>query len=60
VVEFVLNNYLTKRAYQELLDAMNGPNATAESIQRMFWLLNDVLESLIAATGIEIDGRVKP
>jgi hypothetical protein len=60
VVEFVLNNYLTKRAYQELLDAMNGPNATAESIQRMFWLLNDVLESLIAAAGIEIDGRVKP
>jgi hypothetical protein len=60
VIEFVLNNYLTKRAYQELMDAMNGPNATTDSIQQMFWLLNDVMMALIDATGIEIDGRVKP
>jgi hypothetical protein len=60
VIEFVLNNYLTKRAYQELMDAMNGPNATTDSIQQMFWLLNDVVMALIEATGIEIDGKVTP
>jgi hypothetical protein len=59
-IELVLNNYLTKRAYQELMDAMNGPNATTDSIKQMFWLLNDVVMALIEATGIEIDGRVKP
>jgi hypothetical protein len=60
VIEFVLNNYLTKRAYQELLDAINGPNATVQSVTEMFWLLNDVVMALIEATGIEIDGKVKP
>jgi hypothetical protein len=56
VIEFVLNNYLTKRAYQELMDAMNGPNATTDSIQQMFWLLNDVIIALADATGIELPG----
>jgi hypothetical protein len=60
VIEFVLNNYLTKRAYQDLMDAINGPNATVQSVTEMFWLLNDVVMALIEATGIEIDGRVKP
>jgi hypothetical protein len=60
VIEFVLNNYLTKRAYQDLMDAINGPNATTDSIQQMFWLLNDVVVALIEATGIEIDGKVTP
>jgi hypothetical protein len=56
VVEFVLNNYLTKRAYQELMDAMNGPNATVQSVTEMFWLLNDVIIALADATGIELPG----
>jgi hypothetical protein len=60
VIEFVLNNYLTKRAYQDLMDAINGPNATVQSVTEMFWLLNDVVMALIEATGIEIEGKVKP
>jgi len=41
---------------QGIIDAMNGPNATLESIEAMFWLLNDVLTALIEATGIELPG----
>jgi hypothetical protein len=58
-IELVLNNYLTKRAFQDLLDAINGPTATIQSVTEMFWLLNDVIMALIDATGIEIPGGVK-
>jgi hypothetical protein len=51
---------LEKKAEKSALDDLNGPNATTDSIQQMFWLLNDVVMALIEATGIEIDGRVKP
>lgn len=54
IVEFVLNNYVTKATFQSLMDAMNGPGASPDSIMRMFWLLNDVIVSLIEATGIEL------
>jgi hypothetical protein len=49
-----------KALTQATLDAMNGPNATVESVQQMFWLLNDILVALIEATGIEIAGKVTP
>jgi len=42
---------------QRLMNAINGPTATVESIQEMFWLLSDVIEALITATGIQLPGR---
>ena len=42
---------------QGIIDAMNGPDATLESIAGMFWLLNDVITALIEATGIELPGK---
>jgi hypothetical protein len=50
----------TNTTVQAVLDAMNGPDATVDSVRAMFWLLNDVVMALIDATGIEIDGKVKP
>ena len=42
---------------QGIIDAINGPNATLQSTQDVFWMLNDVLMALIAATGIELPGK---
>lgn len=39
---------------QEFMDAINGPNATTQNIQEMFWLLNDIIGALMAATGVEL------
>ncbi len=49
-----------QKLVQDVMNAMNGPTATVQSITEMFWLLNDLLMALIEATGIEIDGKVKP
>jgi hypothetical protein len=54
IVQFVLDTFTTKATFQSLLDAMNGPNATPDSIMKMFWLLNDVIVSLAEVTGIEL------
>jgi hypothetical protein len=43
----------TRQQIQEVLDAMNGPNATVDSVRDMFWLLNDLVEALIEATGVK-------
>ena len=44
----------TKEQIQAVLDAMNGPDATLESVTKMFWMLNDILEALIVSAGIEL------
>ena len=41
-------------AMQPLLDAINGPDATLDSVQKMFWLLDDIIMALLEATGIEM------
>jgi hypothetical protein len=41
---------------QDLMNAMNGPTATVQSITEMFWLLNDILVALVEATGIDFPG----
>jgi hypothetical protein len=43
----------TRQRIQEVLDAMNGPDATVDSVQDMFWLLNDLIEALMNATGVQ-------
>jgi hypothetical protein len=43
----------TRQKIQEVLDAMNGPDATVDSVQDMFWLLNDLIEALMNATGVQ-------
>jgi hypothetical protein len=41
---------------QDVMNAMNGPTATVQSITEMFWLLNDLLTALVEATGIDFPG----
>ncbi len=41
---------------QDVMNAMNGPTATVQSITEMFWLLNDILVALVEATGIDFPG----
>jgi hypothetical protein len=41
---------------RDVMDAMNGPTATVQSITQMFWLLNDLLMALVDATGIDFPG----
>jgi hypothetical protein len=41
---------------RDVMDAMNGPTATVQSITEMFWLLNDILVALVEATGIDFPG----
>jgi hypothetical protein len=60
VLDHVVQTYATNTTVQAVLDAMNGPDATVDSVRAMFWLLNDVVMALIDATGIEIDGKVTP
>ena len=43
-----------EKLIDDVMNAMNGPNATVDSIKEMFWLLNDIIEKLMAATGVEI------
>jgi|688.fasta_scaffold247316_1 hypothetical protein len=45
-----------KKLVQDFMDALNGPDATVQSITEMFWLLNDVMVALIEATGIDFPG----
>ena len=45
---------VTNTAVQAVLDALNGPDATVDSVRAMFWLLNDIVVALIDATGIEV------
>jgi len=56
VVQFTLDTYPTKVTFQQLMDAINGPSASPDSIMHMFWLLNDIVMALVDATGIEIEG----
>ena len=44
----------TRQQIQAVLDAMNGPDATIDSVKEMFWLLNDLMEALMEATGVEL------
>jgi hypothetical protein len=44
---------------QDVMNAMNGPTATVQSITEMFWLLNDLLVALVDATGIDFPGGGK-
>jgi parvulin-like peptidyl-prolyl isomerase len=41
---------------RDVMDAINGPTATVQSITEMFWLLNDLLMALVEATGIDFPG----
>lgn len=61
IVDYVVATYAEKDALQEvadfaqaIIDAMNGPDATVAGIQQMFWLLNDIIEKLMTATGVEL------
>lgn len=47
----------TRQQIQAVLDVMNGPDATLDSVKEMFWLLNDVLEALIEATGVNANQK---
>jgi hypothetical protein len=45
-----------QKLVQDVMNAMNGPTATVQSITEMFWLLNDLLMALVDATGIDFPG----
>jgi len=64
IVDYAIATYAEKSEVQDvqvfaqsILDAMNGPDATVESITQMFWMLNDVIYALMEATGVEFPGR---
>jgi len=44
----------TRQQIQAVLDVMNGPDATFDSVKEMFWMLNDLVGALMEATGVEL------
>jgi hypothetical protein len=50
------NHNELQKLVRDVMDAMNGPTATVQSITEMFWLLNDLLTALVEATGIDFPG----
>ena len=46
-------------ALQELMDAMNGPNATPAMIQQMFWTLDDLLMQVFSILDITVPDQGK-
>jgi len=58
ILGYVVEKCAEKDELQGVRDAINGPDATDQSVKEMFWLLNDVLTALIEATGIELPGKV--
>jgi len=48
-----------EKLVQDVMNAINGPNATPQTIAELFWLLNDVIAALVEATGINFPGGGK-
>ena len=53
------NHNELQKLVRDVMDAMNGPTATVQSITQMFWLLNDLLMALVEATGIDFPAGSK-
>jgi hypothetical protein len=53
------NHNELQKLVRDVMDAMNGPTATVQSITQMFWLLNDLLMALVDATGIDFPAGSK-
>jgi hypothetical protein len=50
------NHNELRKLVRDFMDAVNGPDATVQSITEMFWLLNDLTMALVDATGIDFPG----